>query len=89
MQENTNKPSSLILDNRKKLSVTGVEDVVGFNDESVSLKTVNGDLLVNGSKLHISKLDLDTGNVELEGIINSLQYSREKNDKSFMQRLFS
>lgn len=89
MQENTNKPSSLLLDNRKKLSVTGVEDVVGFNDESVSLKTVNGDLLVNGSKLHISKLDLDTGNVELEGIINSLQYSREKNDKSFMQRLFS
>jgi sporulation protein YabP len=89
MQENTNKPSSLILDNRKKLSVTGVEDVVGFNDESVSLKTVKGDLLVSGSSLHISKLDLDTGNVELEGIINSLQYSREKNDKSFMQRLFS
>ncbi len=89
MQENTNKYSNLILDNRKKLSVTGVEDVAGFNDESVSLKTVNGDLLVGGSKLHISKLDLDTGNVELEGVINSLHYSREKNDKSFMQRLFS
>ena len=89
MQENTNKYSNLILDNRKKLSVTGVEDVAGFNDESVSLKTVNGDLLVSGSKLHISKLDLDTGNVELEGVVNSLQYSREKNDKTFLQRLFS
>lgn len=89
MQENINKPNNLVLDNRKKLSVTGVEDVAGFNDESVTLKTTNGDLLINGSKLHISKLDLDTGNVELEGIINVLQYSREKSDKSFMQRLFS
>ncbi len=89
MQDNFQKPHNLILDSRKKLSLTGVEDVIGFNDESVSLETTMGNLLIKGSKLHISKLDLDTGDVEIDGLVDVLHYSQSKSDKSFMQRLFS
>ena len=87
MQENVLTPHSLILDNRKKLSLTGVEDVSGFNEETVSLKTTAGGLIVKGSGLHIGRLDLDTGDVEIEGVINLLNYTDSKNDKGFIQRL--
>ena len=87
MQEKVLKPHSLILDNRKKLSLTGVEDVSGFNEETVSLKTTSGGLIVKGSGLHIGRLDLDTGDVEIEGVINLLNYTDSKNDKGFIQRL--
>ena len=87
MQEKVLKPHSLILDNRKKLSLTGVEDVSGFNEETVSLKTMAGGLIVKGSGLHIGRLDLDTGDVEIEGVINLLNYTDSKNDKGFIQRL--
>ena len=87
MQEKVLKPHSLILDNRKKLSLTGVEDVSGFNEETVSLKTTAGGLIVTGSALHIGRLDLDTGDVEIEGVINLLNYTDSKTDKGFIQRL--
>lgn len=89
MQENYNKPHSLTLDNRSKLSLTGVEDVLGFNEETVNLNTSMGDLTVKGSDLHINKLNLDTGEVEIDGRVNFLQYTQNKSDKGFMQRLFS
>ncbi len=87
MQEKVLKPHSLILDNRKKLSLTGVEDVSGFNEETVSLKTTAGGLIVKGSGLHIGRLDLDTGDVEIEGVVNLLNYTDSKTDKGFIQRL--
>ena len=87
MQEKVLKPHSLILDNRKKLSLTGVEDVSGFNEETVSLKTTAGGLIVKGYGLHIGRLDLDTGDVEIEGVINLLNYTDSKTDKGFIQRL--
>ena len=88
MQENFSKPHTMLLDNRKKLSLTGVNDVLGFNEELVSIKTSLGDLIVRGSKLHISKLNLETGEVDIDGQINSLQYIENREGKSFMQRLF-
>ena len=87
MQEFNSKPQSLTLDNRKKLSLTGVEDVLGFNDETVNVKTTLGDLTIKGSKLHISKLNLDSGDVEIDGVVDLIHYSQSKSEKSFMQRL--
>ncbi len=89
MQENFSKPHNLVLDNRKKLSVTGVEDVPGFNEETVSAVTTLGNLIIRGSNLHLSKLDLDSGEIDVEGEISSLQYTSLKKNKSFMQRVFS
>ena len=89
MQENLHKPHVLTLENREKLSLGGVEDVLGFNDEAVSLSTSMGELNISGSKLHISKLDLNSGEVEIDGKINMLRYSQPKNEKGFMKRLFT
>lgn len=90
MSENLQKkPHSVILDNRKKLSLTGIEDVQGFNEEAVSVITSLGSLIICGNNLHISKLNLDTGEVEIDGEINSLRYAESKGSKSFVQRLFS
>lgn len=89
MQDTLKKPHNLILDSRKKLSLSGVNDVSGFNEETVSLTTEMGGLVIRGSNLHISKLNLDTGEVEIEGMINSLQYIQSRQNKSFMQRIFN
>lgn len=89
MQENYSKPHSLILENRSKLSLTGVTDVPGFNEEAVSLTTTMGELMIRGEKLHISKLSLETGEVDIDGKISALQYTHTKAQKPFLQRIFS
>lgn len=89
MENKTNKPHLLTLDNRRKLCLTGVEDVLGFNEEMISAVTPLGNLIIRGSKLHISKLSLDSGEVDVEGVVDSLQYVHNKREKSFVQRLFS
>ena len=84
-----NKPHGLILDNRSRLSLTGALDVAGFNEECVTVTTSLGDLVIRGSSLHISKLNLDTGEVDLEGNIAQLQYTGARRDKGFFKRLLS
>ncbi len=88
MQEiNKTKPHSLMLDNRKSLSMTGVIDVSGFDDQTVNVKTALGTLVVKGSSLHINKLNLESGDVSIDGEINSLQYLSNNRDKSLRSRL--
>jgi len=75
MPENTvKKPHLLTLENRSVLTLTGVEDVSGFDEQTISIRTADSNLIVKGSSLHISKLSLDTGDVVIDGQINSLQY---------------
>ena len=75
MADNTmQKPHSLKLENRALLSLSGVEDVAGFDDSTISVKLGSCSLVVKGTSLHISKLSLDSGEVVIDGTINSLQY---------------
>ena len=75
MPENTmKKPHLLTLDNRRLLTVSGVEDVSGFDEQTIHIKTCDAALIVKGNSLHISKLNLDSGDVAIDGQINSLQY---------------
>ncbi len=79
---------TLTLLNRETLALTGVVDVPGFNEETVSIKTDLGSLVIKGEDLHISRLSLDTGEVSVEGRINSLQYLGDVNRKGVMSRIF-
>lgn len=89
MSEQSLKKHNLILENRKNLSLGGIDDVLGFNEEMVTLSGNCGILIVRGENLHISKLSLDTGEVNLDGKINALIYSEEKQEKSgVFSRLF-
>ncbi len=89
MSESFNKPHTLTLDNRKRLCLTGVEDVPVFNEENVSVTTSMGALIIGGSSLRIDRLSLETGEVEINGEISSLRYSAAKGRKSLVQRLLS
>lgn len=71
---------NLILENRKKLSISGVEDVLSFDDQIVILETSLGMLTIKGEDLRINKLSIDTTEVVIEGEMNSFSYS-EKQDK--------
>ena len=88
MAEPGKKTHTLMLDNRSKLSLTGVEDVSGFNEEAVSVRTTDGTLIIRGSGLHIDRLNLETGDVSVDGSIDSMQYLGSDGSKSKLSRLF-
>ena len=68
---NTNVVQNLVLENRKKLSVSGVNDVLSFDDQVVMVDTELGLLTVKGENIRINKLSLDTAEVIIEGEISS------------------
>lgn len=88
MAEPGKKTHTLMLDNRSRLSLTGVEDVSGFNEEAVSVRTTDGTLIIRGSGLHIDRLNLETGDVSVDGSIDSMQYLGSDGSKSKLSRLF-
>ena len=73
---------NIILENRGKLNVTGVLDMLSFDDQVVIVETELGLLTVKGENIKINKLSLDTSEVIIEGTINSLNYSENNNEKS-------
>ena len=66
---------SLNLSDRRRLTVSGVEDVESFDEDMVVLVTCGGTLSVHGSGLKIEKLSLDGGELVVEGRIDSLDYA--------------
>lgn len=79
---------NLILENRNKLSISGVKDVLSFDDQVVIMETELGLLTVKGDNLKINKLSIDTSEVIIEGEINNLGYS-EHSKKEVEGGLFS
>lgn len=81
---------SLKLDDRRFLSVTGVTDVDGFDEHTIVLATTYGMMTVHGSELHINKLNIDDGCLNIEGNVESIQYSNaDIQDKgSWLSRIF-
>ena len=82
---------NLILENRKKLSVSGVDEVESFNEEEIILRTLqSGVLVIKGSELHINRLNVETGDVNITGIVDSMDYIAETPDNKgsgFLARL--
>lgn len=89
---NTSVIQNLILENRGKLSVSGVLDVLSFDDQVVIVETELGLLTVKGENLRINKLSIDTSEVIVEGDISSLTYSDsktlEKSKGSLISKIF-
>lgn len=81
-------PHRLTLEERKKLTMTGVTEVVSFDEESVVLKTALGTLMVQGRQLQLKTLTLDGGNVTVEGQIGALSYEEPRQAGSWRSRLF-
>lgn len=76
-----NTVQNLLLENREKLTISGVLDVLSFDDQIVILETELGLLTVKGENLRINKLSLDTADVIVDGEIYNLGYSEKNLEK--------
>ncbi len=85
------KLHNLVLENRQKLVIAGVIDVESFNAESVVVDTELGILSVRGEGLHISRLNLENSELNIEGDIYSIDYEEREGSRSkggFLSRMF-
>ncbi len=79
----------LNMENREKLFLTGVEDVDSFDENEIKVYTSMGMLTVRGVELHINKLSTDSGELCIEGDIDSLIYTETSEQHgSFFSRIF-
>lgn len=80
----------LTIDNRRNGTISGVVDVLSFDVNEIQLETEQGLLTVKGKELHISRLTLERGEVDLEGTVDALLYSSGsvKKQGSAWKRLF-
>lgn len=84
--ENIQLPHKLTLNERKNLTLTGVTEVVSFDENSVTLHTVLGTLEVQGQELQLKTLSIDGGQVAVDGHISALYYEEPRNVRSFWGR---
>lgn len=83
------KKGSLILDSRKKLTLSGVLEVISYDDEKIELNTDLGKLNVKGKNLKLNKLDVKNGDVIIIGSMCSIVYSNKNiNKKSLIKKVF-
>ena len=86
------KPHKLVINNRKTSMVNGVLDVISFDLNEVLLETEQGVMLLKGKDLHVNRLSLEKGEVDLSGHIDSVAYSDvqqvNKKGDNFLVKLF-
>lgn len=72
---------SIHIDNRMRTSITGVMDVLSFNEQEVMLMTEAGGLNIVGSALHLSRLNLEDGQICIEGELLALDYESNEGER--------
>lgn len=65
----------LVMQNRQNMSVTGVLDVIAFDLKEILLETSQGMLTIKGNDLHINRLSVEKGDLDVEGKVDALLYS--------------
>ncbi len=86
MDEHT--PHLLTLDARRRLTVSGVQEVASFDENAIAMTTQLGSLRVRGSGLHIEQLSLDGGDLLVSGTVDALVYEEPEEPVSLLARLF-
>jgi len=82
----------IMLTNRRTCTINGVSDVLSFDVHEILLETDQGMLMIKGDELHVNRLTLDKGEVDVDGKIDSLTYSEtagyNAQGESLLARLF-
>lgn len=82
----------ITLSNRRSCSINGVNDVLSFDIHEILLETEQGMLMMKGDELHVNRLSLDKGEVDVDGRIDSFTYSESvagnHRNESFLAKLF-
>jgi sporulation protein YabP len=87
-RENDHK---VVVNGRKHVELTGVTEVISFDNDKVDLETTQGKLQFRGEELHVKRLTLEKGEVVVEGHINEMVYyesSKNETAGSRIRRLF-
>ncbi len=81
---------NLIMEDRRHLSVSGVLEIERFDEEEVVVSTELGQLTIKGQELHLNKIDVEDGDLSVEGQLDSVTYSDVQNSGkgSFLAKLF-
>lgn len=87
MEESIVLPHKLTLNERKALTLTGVTEVVSFDEETVVLRTCMGTLMIHGQNLQLKNLSLDGGQVSVDGNVAALIYEEPKPERGWLGRL--
>lgn len=88
MEEQIRLPHKLTMNDRKSLTMTGVTEVMSFDEQSVVLQTGLGTLTVHGQELQLKNLSLDGGQVAVEGHVAALIYEEPRPARGLLGRLF-
>ena len=79
---------NIVLEGREKLSVSGVVEVVSFDENELVIETSRGQLTVEGDGLHVEKLSLEVGELCVMGNIESMIYTETPKSRGFWSRIF-
>jgi len=91
-QESKTTRHTLLMDNRANLSLTGIVDVLSFDEETIVTESQQGVLIISGKDLHVVRLNLEVGELEIDGHISNLAYEDEsifkQNKSTFFGKIF-
>ena len=87
-EERLQLPHKLTLNERKSLTMTGVTEIVSFDDGAVILRTGLGTLVIQGQDLKLKTLSLEGGQVAVDGNISALIYEEPRQTGSWLRRMF-
>lgn len=89
IMRNSSVPHSVILEGRERLSISGVLDVLSFDENEIIMETSKGELAITGAELHVEKLSIESGDTVIEGNIEGIVYSDGRAQKvSLWAKLF-
>lgn len=90
MEDKKFKEQNIVIQNREKTVVTGVDDIISFDDELVIVQTDLGLLTIKGEELKMNKLNLDNNELIIEGKTSAIAYSDATQNKKqgIMNKLF-
>jgi sporulation protein YabP len=87
-EERLKLPHKLTLNERSNLTMTGVTEVVSFDDSAVVLRTQLGNLVIHGKQLQLKTLSVEGGQVAVDGQVTAMIYEEPRPAGGFMRRLF-
>ena len=86
--EAKDKSHTLILENRTRLSIDGIINVVGFDEENLELNSTNGRIFIEGTELKIDELTHEDGKIHISGNVNGIFYKVTKDGSNIFKRMF-
>lgn len=88
MDENLRSNNNIIIENRKKFTLSGIKNVISFDEETIVLESVLGRLVLKGIGLHIVSFEAETGDLAGEGKVNAIAYTVDEKGGSLFSRIF-